>query len=158
LDDIFDGVGLDEEVKTEFPDEFIITHCGLQKCVKNEHLMLLSDISHLLQGWENFAKWNFRLYKELMVCFKNGQCDDPRSGWYQGQIGFYDHYILSLAKRSKVFFNETFADALVQNGLKNLELWIAHGKRATSIMINAEEEGLGESETLIELYQLANDN
>jgi atrial natriuretic peptide receptor A len=158
LDDIFDGVGLDEEVKTEFPDEFIITHDGLQKCVKNEHLMLLSDISHLLQGWENFAKWNFRLYKELMVCFKNGQCDDPRSGWYQGQVGFYEHYILPLAKRSKVFFNETFADALVQNGLRNLKLWIAHGKKATSIMINAEEEGLDESETLIELYQLANDN
>jgi hypothetical protein len=61
VEDVFDGVGLDESVKDEYPSEFVITHEGLQKCVKNEHLMLLSDVSHLMQGWENFAKWNFRL-------------------------------------------------------------------------------------------------
>ena len=158
LQEVCDGVGLDDEVKAEFPGEFVITHSGLQKCVRNEHLMLLSDISHLLQGWENFSKWNFRLYKELMACFKNGQCDDPRSGWYQGQVGFYEHYILPLAKRSKVFFKEDFADAPYENGLRNLQLWITHGKKATSIMMKALEEGLDENDVLVELYQLASDN
>jgi atrial natriuretic peptide receptor A len=157
LDDVFDGVGLDKEVQKEYPGEFIITHCGLQKCVRNEHLMLLSDISHLLQGWENFVKWNFRLYKELMECFKYGQCDDPRSGWYQGQIGFFEHYILPLAKRSRVFFKEDFADVPFKNGLSNLQLWITHGKKATSIMSNALEEGVDESDVLVELYQLASE-
>lgn len=158
LDEIFTGVGLDEKVKTQFCDEFVMTHSGLQKCVRNENLMLLSDIAHLLQGWENFAKWNFRLYKEIMECFKNGQCDDPRSGWYQSQIGFYEHYILPLAKRSKIFFNEDFANALVENGMSNLKLWMTNGKKATSIMINAVEEGLDENDTLVELYQLTGDS
>lgn len=61
LSDIFDGIGLADDVTASHPDEFVITRKGLQSCVRNEHLMLLSDIGHLLQGWENFVKWNFRL-------------------------------------------------------------------------------------------------
>ena len=59
--DLIDGIGLEEDVKVRHSDEFVVTHHGLQVCVRNEHLMMLSDIAHLLQGWENFAKWNFRL-------------------------------------------------------------------------------------------------
>ena len=57
LQDLFKGVGLGESAKEQYPDEFVITHKGLQKCVRNEHLMLLSDVSHLTQGWNNFIKW-----------------------------------------------------------------------------------------------------
>ena len=60
FDGFFDRAGLDEEAKEEFPHEFMITHCGLQNCVRNEHLMLVSDISHLLQNWENFVEIDLR--------------------------------------------------------------------------------------------------
>ena len=61
LDDVLDGLGLDSSVKERNPDDFVITPSGLASCARNEHLMLLSDIAHLLQGWANFVKWNFRL-------------------------------------------------------------------------------------------------
>lgn len=61
LSDILDGLELAEDVKGRHPDEFLVTRNGLKSCARNEHLMLLSDIAHLLQGWENFVKWNFRL-------------------------------------------------------------------------------------------------
>jgi hypothetical protein len=61
LDDVLDGLGLDGSVKERNPDDFVVTPSGLRSCARNEHLMLLSDIAHLLQGWANFVKWNFRL-------------------------------------------------------------------------------------------------
>jgi hypothetical protein len=59
--DLLDGFGLAQDVIERHPADFSLTHEGLQHCVRNEHLMLLSDIAHLLQGWANFVKWNFRL-------------------------------------------------------------------------------------------------
>jgi hypothetical protein len=50
-----------KDIKKSYPDEFRITPSGLQQCVRREHLMLISDVAHLLQCWENFVKWNFRL-------------------------------------------------------------------------------------------------
>mmetsp|Transcript_3823 Transcript_3823/g.8537 ORF Transcript_3823/g.8537 Transcript_3823/m.8537 type:complete len:1220 (+) Transcript_3823:92-3751(+) len=155
IEDVFEGVDLDEGVKEEYPEEFIITHTGLQGCVRNEHLMLLSDISHLLQSWENFVKWNFRLYKEINVCFKQGLGNDPRGGWCQGQIGFLDHYILPLAKRSHIYFNKEFADALVKNGLNNRRLWMEHGIKATSIIVDGADNDEVESDVLLRLNELS---
>ena len=154
FDGFFDRAGLDEEAKEEFPNEFVITHCGLQNCVRNEHLMLVSDISHLLQNWENFVKWNFRLFKELKECMRKGFCDDPAEGWSQGQIGFLNHYILPLAKRSKIYFNKEFADAIVENGETNLRLWKQHGDEASSIMAAAVDDGEDETDVLLRLYEL----
>ena len=71
LSDIFDGLRLAEDVTTRHPDEFVYTRNKLKSCARNEHLMLLSDIAHLLQGWANFVKWNFRLceYEIRMLVF-----------------------------------------------------------------------------------------
>lgn len=78
ISNLFDGVGLDESVKDEYPDEFVVTINGLKRCVRNEHLMLLSDVGHLLQSWENFIKWNFRLLKEITECHRKKLCGNPR--------------------------------------------------------------------------------
>ncbi|KAL7552126.1 hypothetical protein ACHAWF_018244 [Thalassiosira exigua] len=156
IDEVYEAVGLAGSVKEEYPSEFVITHSGLQKCVRNEHMMLLSDVSHLLQGWENFIKWNFRLYKEINDCFQRGFCADPLNGWYEGQIGFLEHYILPLASRSSIYFDEDFANALIENGNNNLELWKMYGQKATSLMVAAThtDESEPEDMTLVKLYGL----
>jgi len=154
LEDLCIRTGLDKEAKEEFHDEFVITHEGLQMCVRNEHLMLISDISHLVQHWENFAKWNFRLFKEIKECSRQGLCDDPVEGWFQGQIGFINHYILPLAKRSKTFLKKECGDALVENGESNLKLWKQHGAEATSIMVAAVANSEDETDVLLRLYEL----
>jgi len=69
---------LEESVRVEHPDEFVVTSSGLKRCVRNEHLMLLSDVGHLLQSWENFIKWNFRLFKEIHDCHRKKLCENPR--------------------------------------------------------------------------------
>ena len=80
INHLFDLVGLDTDVITRYPDEFTVSLDRLEVCVRNEHMMLLSDISHLLQGWANFVKWNFRL------------CELT----FQSNLSFYLNVILAL--------------------------------------------------------------
>ena len=74
MESVLKELELEESDKDEHPTEFIITRAGLANCVRNEHLMLLSDVGHVMQGWETFVKWNFRLFKELDESFKKGLC------------------------------------------------------------------------------------
>jgi len=128
-------VGLTPSMQKKHPEEFVVKHCGLRQCVRIEHFMQVSDVSHLMQGWENFVKWNFRLYKEISACHTNGMCDDPSDSWFEGQIGFFEHYIIPLAKRTGIFFSDSFGSELVRLAEINLELWKEHGKMATDSMI-----------------------
>jgi hypothetical protein len=154
ISDIFDGMGLAEDVAVRYPEELVITRIGLKNCARNEHLMLLSDVAHLLQGWENFVKWNFRLYKELHDCYKKGLCVDPRPGWCQGQICFFDKYVIPLSQRSKSYLREDFSNALLNHGLTNRKIWMAHGKLATDIMYHAVINDEKEINVLPRLYEL----
>jgi hypothetical protein len=47
-----------------------------------------------------FQKWNERLFHEMYQAFLDGRLEkDPSEGWYQGEIGFFDFYIIPLAKK-----------------------------------------------------------
>ena len=65
-----------------------------------EHLMQASDVAHTMQHWVVFRKWNERLFNEMYKAFVDGRTDrDPSNGWYQGELGFFDYYIIPLAKK-----------------------------------------------------------
>jgi hypothetical protein len=47
-----------------------------------------------------YKKWNERLFRELYRAYLNGHMDkDPSTFWYNGEIGFFDNYIIPLAKK-----------------------------------------------------------
>ena len=53
-----------------------------------EHLIQASDVSHTMQHWHVFRKWNQRLFCEVYECYLAGRMDtDPSVGWYKGEIG-----------------------------------------------------------------------
>lgn len=65
-----------------------------------EHLIQASDISHTMQHWHVYVKWNERLFQEMYRAYKAGRLEnDPSEGWYQGEMGFFDFYIIPLAKK-----------------------------------------------------------
>jgi hypothetical protein len=67
-----------------------------------EHLIQASDVSHTMQHWAVYQKWNERLFHEMYASFKAGRMEtDPSVNWYKGEIGFFDHYIIPLAKKLK---------------------------------------------------------
>jgi len=157
ISDLFNGVGLEESVKDEHPDEFVVTSSGLKRCVRNEHLMLLADVGHLLQSWENFIKWNFRLFKEIHDCHRKKLCENPRETWVQGQIAFLDKYIIPLAERCRTLFPDEFAEALITNAMSNLKLWTIFGVHATNMMALGVRNDEREDAVLMELYGLGSD-
>ena len=67
-----------------------------------EHLIQASDVAHTMQHWHVYVKWNERLFHEMYKAFQDGRADkDPSVGWYEGELGFFDFYIIPLAKKLK---------------------------------------------------------
>ena len=65
-----------------------------------EHLIQASDIAHTMQHWHVYRKWNENLFKEMYEAYAEGRLDtDPSDAWYEGEIGFFDFYIIPLAKK-----------------------------------------------------------
>jgi class 3 adenylate cyclase len=67
-----------------------------------EHLIQASDVSHTMQHWHVYFKWNKRLFQEMYEAYLEGHAEnDPSENWYEGELGFYDFYIIPLAKKLK---------------------------------------------------------
>lgn len=61
-----------------------------------EHLIQASDVAHTMQHWHIFRKWNERLFLEMYKAYRAGRAEkDPSESWYEGEIGFFDFYIVS---------------------------------------------------------------
>ena len=55
-----------------------------------EHLIQASDVSHTMQHWHVYRKWNQRFFNECYKAYKEGRADtDPSLGWYKGACLFY---------------------------------------------------------------------
>lgn len=67
-----------------------------------EHLIQASDVAHTMQHWHIYCKWNGRLFEEMYKAYRTGRSEkDPSVDWYQSELGFFDFYIIPLAKKLK---------------------------------------------------------
>jgi 3'5'-cyclic nucleotide phosphodiesterase len=75
----------------------------LRATIVMEHIIQASDVSHTMQHWHVYRKWNRQLFQELYVAYQAGRVGsiDPSTFWYQGEIGFFDNYVIPLAKKLK---------------------------------------------------------
>ena len=77
--------------------ELEIEQTNRKATVVIEHLIQASDVSHTMQHWAVYRKWNSRLFMETYVAFLKGRsATDPSTSWYKGEIGFFDFYIIPL--------------------------------------------------------------
>ena len=99
---------VDKELKTDRNArwEYAFRKDGGEKCdelkvrIVLEHLIQASDVSHTMQHWHIYRKWNERLFEEMYKAYRDGRAStDPSEFWYQGEIGFFDFYIIPLAKK-----------------------------------------------------------
>jgi class 3 adenylate cyclase len=102
-----------------------------------EHLIQASDIAHTMQHWHVYRKWNERLFTEMYQAFLDGRAEkDPSTFWYEGEIGFFDFYILPLAKKLKdcgVF--GISSDEYLNYALNNREEWERRGQDVVAQMM-----------------------
>jgi len=65
-----------------------------------EHIIQASDVSHTMQHWHVYQKWNQRLFNEMYKAFVEGRAEmDPTDGWYKGELWFFDNYVIPLGKK-----------------------------------------------------------
>eukprot|EP00980_Cylindrotheca_fusiformis_P029226 scaffold22762_cov127-Cylindrotheca_fusiformis.AAC.1 len=95
-----------------------------------EHLIQASDVSHTMQHWHIYKKWNERFFMECYGAYKKGRADvDPSKNWYRGEIGFFDFYVIPLARKlqSCGVFGVSSHEYL-NYAIANREEWVREGE------------------------------
>ena len=111
-----------------------------------EHLIQASDVAHTMQHWNVYTKWNARLFKEMYKAHLEGRtgAKDPSEFWAKGEIGFFDYYIIPLAKKLKdcgVF--GVSSDEYLQYAISNRNEWEEKGHLMTERLIKEIREEYG---------------
>lgn len=95
-----------------------------------EHLIQASDVSHTMQHWHIYRKWNERLFLEMYHAFRAGRMGkDPSTFWVAGEIGFLDNYVIPLARKLKecnVF--GVSSDEYLNYAVENRDEWAMKGE------------------------------
>ena len=83
-----------------------------------------------MQHWHVYRKWNACLFKEMYQAYHAGRMGaDPATFWYKGELGFFDNYIIPLARKLKdcgVF--GVSSEECLNYALQNRAEWEARGE------------------------------
>jgi len=110
----------------------------LRATIVVEHIMQASDVCHTMQHWHIYRKWNKRLFFELLSAHHAGRmAADPATFWYQGELGFFDNYIIPLAKKLKEcnVFGVSSDECLIY-AMRNREEWESRGREIVAEMMD----------------------
>lgn len=84
-----------------------------------------------------YKKWNCRLFREMYAAYKAGRIKkDPADGWYQGELWFFDNYVIPLALKLKecgVF--GASGDEYHTYAVGNRDEWASHGEKECQEML-----------------------
>jgi hypothetical protein len=113
-------------------------HSDLRATIVIEHIIQASDVAHTMQHWHVYRKWNERLFKEMYSAFRADRMGmDPSTFWYKGELGFFDNYIIPLAKKLKecnVF--GVSSDEYLNYALQNRAEWEQCGEEVVAEMMS----------------------
>ena len=88
-----------------------------------------------------YRKWNEKFFRECYQAFLDGRAEtDPSLNWYKGELGFFDFYIIPLARKLKkcgVF--GVSSDEYLNYALKNRQEWEDRGREVVEEMLHAIE-------------------
>ena len=112
---------------------------NLKATIVIEHIIQAADVSHTMQHWHVYTKWNERLFAEMYAAYKSGRGGDkdPSEGWYGGELWFYDNYVIPLARKLAEcnVFGVCSAECLTY-ALENRKEWERKGKDIVEYMVN----------------------
>ena len=123
-------------------------NADLRATIVIEHIIQASDVSHTMQHWHVYRKYNKRLFKELHLAFKDGRMGaNPSTFWYKGELGFFDNYVIPLAEKLKAcnVFGVSSDECLIY-ALQNRAEWEARGLEIVNEMIEEVNSGVDEEE------------
>ena len=103
-----------------------------------EHLIQASDVAHTMQHWHVYRKWNERLFEEMYKAYTAGRAHtNPVECWYDGEMKFFDGYIIPLAKKlSECGVFGVASDEYLSYAMKNREEWELKGNAVVAEMVD----------------------
>ena len=104
-----------------------------------EHIMQASDVSHTMQHWHVYVKFNKRLFEEMTLAYREGRMGaDPATFWYKGELSFFDNYIIPLAKKiGECGVFGVSSDEYLNYALSNRAEWERKGEGVVADMIKS---------------------
>ena len=107
-----------------------------------EHIIQVSDVAHTMQHWHIYRRWNERLFHEMHDAFRTARAEvDPATNWYDGEIGFFDFYLIPLAMKLKecgVF--RAAGSEYISYVLKNKKEWESKGRQVVAEMVHLRKD------------------
>lgn len=102
-----------------------------------EHIIQASDVSHTMQHWHIYRKWNERLFLELHAAYKAGRmAKDPSTFWYNGEIGFFDNYVIPLARKlDQCGVFGVSSDECLNYAVQNRDEWQQKGQEVVASLM-----------------------
>jgi hypothetical protein len=71
-----------------------------RKTIVVQLIIQASDVSHTMQHFTIYKAWNVNLLKEMYHAYQHGRlAKDPTVGWYEGELWFFDNYVIPLAQK-----------------------------------------------------------
>ncbi|KAL3917415.1 MAG: hypothetical protein SGILL_004724 [Bacillariaceae sp.] len=104
-----------------------------------EYVIQASDVAHTMQHWHVYQRWNARLFREMRTAYLAGRMEkDPADSWYQGELWFFECYVIPLAKKLReceVFgvACDEFLDFATQNRME----WEAKGEQIVKDLVQS---------------------
>lgn len=109
---------------------------NLKATIVIEHIIQAADVSHTMQHWQVYTRWNERLFQEMYRAYEDGRStNDPSKGWYNGELWFFDNYVIPLARKLEEcgVFGVT-SDECLNYALENRKEWEMKGKEIVEEM------------------------
>ena len=88
-----------------------------------------------------YRRWNERFFLECSKAYRGRAETNPAETWYQGELGFFDFYIIPLAKKLKdrgVF--GVSSDEYLNYATKNRNEWEVRGHELVASMVEKVKE------------------
>lgn len=117
----------------------------IRACSSLDHIIQAADVAPLFQDWNVYLLWSRNLYNELWAAHIAGRGPHVTSNWYDGQVGFYDSYILPLTQRlSASGLFGVFGNTFYENALALRSRWLQEGRSFCDSMQTHARSNIGE--------------
>jgi len=109
---------------------------ALRATIVIEHIIQASDVSHTMQHWHVYRKWNKRLFFKMLRAYHTGRmASDPATFWYKGELGFFDNYIIPLSMKLKdCYVFGVSSDECLNYAVRNRAEWELRGEEVIAEM------------------------
>lgn len=103
-----------------------------------ENLITASDISHCMQHWAIYIKWNENLFNEEYSVYEAGRSKkNPADYWYEAELAFFDQTVIPAARKLKScgIFGVSSVEYL-DYAMQNRKEWEAQGREMVKGYLN----------------------